>query len=67
MVGFGEGGEEPFHAGWVEGHVDLDGGVAGNGGGDASAGGFEVIGLSSGAGLFEDFEDHALESWAGEA
>src|SRR6266404_1915667 len=33
-IGFGEGGEEPFHFCLVERHVDFDGGMAGGGGGD---------------------------------
>jgi len=67
VVGLGEGGEEPFHASWIEGHVDFDGGVTGDGGGDTGAGGFEVVGLGGGAGLLEDLEDHALEFGSVEA
>jgi len=67
VVGPGEGGEEPFHAGWVEGHIDLDGGMAGDGGRNAGARGFKIVGLSGGAGLLDDFVDHALEFVAGEA
>ena len=67
MLGAGEFLEEPLHAGGIEGHIDLDGGVAGDGGGDAGAGGFEVVGLGGGSGLLEDFMDHALELAAGEA
>src|SRR5229473_2748679 len=33
-IGFGEGGEKPFHFGLVERHIDFDGGVARGGGGD---------------------------------
>src|ERR1700719_4733638 len=33
-IGFGEGGEEPFHFCLVERHIYLDGGVARGGGGD---------------------------------
>src|SRR6267378_7691202 len=40
-IGFGEGGEKPFHFGLVERHVDFDGGVAGGGGGDFGSQGFD--------------------------
>jgi len=56
-----ERGQQPFHTGGIEGHVDFDGGVAGDRGGDAGAGGFEVVGLRGGAGLLKDFKDHALQ------
>ena len=62
-----ERGQQPFHTGGIEGHVDFDGGMAGDGGGDAGASGFEVVGLDGGAGLLEDFEDHALELGSVEA
>ena len=42
---FAEFGEEPVDLCGFEGHVDLDGGVAGDGGGDAAAAGFGVFGL----------------------
>src|SRR5258708_27020765 len=45
-IGFGEGGEEPFHFGLVERHVDFDGGVAGGGGG-----GFGLLRLGGGGGI----------------
>ena len=67
VIGPREGGEEPFHAGGIEGHVDFDGGVTSDGCGDAGAGGFEVVGLGCSAGLLEDFEDHAFEFGAVEA
>src|SRR5712692_3515129 len=35
-IGLGERGEEPFHFGLIERHVDFDGGVARGGGGDFS-------------------------------
>ena len=45
MLGFGEFREQPFHAGWIQRRVYLDGGVTGDGGGDAGAHGFEVFPL----------------------
>src|SRR5580704_4499862 len=42
VVGFREFGEEPVHFILLERHVDLDGGVAGDGGGDAGANLFQV-------------------------
>ena len=42
MVGFGEFGEQPLHFVLLERHVYFDGGMAGDGGGDASANLFQI-------------------------
>ena len=47
--------------------VDLDGGVAGDAGGDAAAAGFGVLGLLVAVGDGENFFEHALEFGAFEA
>ena len=61
QLGFAQLAEQPGHALGVERHVDLDRGVAGDGGGDARAGGGEIFPLVEAVGLFEDFDEHALE------
>ena len=67
VFGFGEGFEEPGDLGGLEGLVDLDGGVAGDAGGDAAAAGFGVFGLLAAVGDGEDLFDHAFELAAFEA
>ena len=64
VLGFGERVEEPFDFGGIEGLVDLDGGVAGDAGGDAAAAGFGVFGLLVAVGDCEDFFEHAFEFYA---
>src|ERR1700722_4716249 len=61
QLGFAQLTEQPGHALRVERHIDLDGGVAGDGGGDTGAGGPEVLALVEAIALFEDFDEHALE------
>ncbi len=46
VVGFRQFGEEPVHFVLLEGHVDFDGGVAGDGGGDAGCGSFPGSGIA---------------------
>ena len=53
--------EEPVDFGGLEGLVDLDGGVAGDAGGDAAAAGFGVFGLLVAVGDGEDLFEHAFE------
>ena len=60
VLGFGEFGEEPVDFGGFEGLVDLDGGVAGDAGGDAAAAGFGVFGLLVAVGDGEDLFEHAV-------
>src|ERR1700761_9743390 len=67
QLGFAQLTEQPGHALRVERHIDLDGGVAGDGGGDTGAGGPEVLALVEAIALFEDFDEHALELAAFEA
>ena len=70
MLGLGEGFEEPGDLGGVERGVDFDGGVAGDGGGDAAGAGAGVFGLLVGGGggeeVFEgEFEGAAFEAYGG--
>ena len=67
VFGFAEFGEEPVDLGGIEGLVDLDGGVAGDAGGDAAAAGFGVFALLIAVGNGEDLFEHALEFDAFEA
>ena len=67
VFGFAEFGEEPVDLCGFEGHVDLDGGVAGDAGGDAAAAGLGVFGLLLAVGDGEDLFEHALEFAAFEA
>ena len=61
MVGLGQFGEQPFHFVLFQWHVDLDSGVAGYGGGNSSAHGFEIDGLLFTSQLFEDFVEQVLD------
>ena len=61
MVGFCEFGEQPVHFILLERHVDLDGGVAGDGGGDAGANLFQVQRLLFARDLVEEFVQHVLD------
>ena len=67
QLGFAQFAEQPGHAFGVERHVDLDGGVAGDGGGDARARGPEVLALIETVDLLQHFDQHAFELAAFEA
>ena len=60
MLGFSQFGKQPVDFGGLKGHVDLDSGVAGDGGGDAGGTGVGVFGLLLAVGG-EDLFEHALE------
>ena len=53
--------EQPFHAGWIQRRVYLNGGVAGDGRGDAGAHGFEVFPLGFAFTLLQHLNQHALQ------
>jgi len=59
--------EEPQYLLLVERLINLDGRVAGDGGGDATATGFSVLGLLVAVGDGEDLFEHAFEFGAIEA
>ena len=61
VLGFGEFREQPFHAGWIQRRVYLNGGVAGDGRGDAGAHGFEVFPLGFAFTLLQHLNQHALQ------
>ena len=61
MVGFGEFREQPFHFVLLQRHVDLDGGVAGDGGGNAGTDLFQVQRLLFARELVEQFVQHVLD------
>ena len=61
MVGFREFGEEPLHFVLLQRHVDLDGGMAGDGGGNAPANLFQVQGLFFARDLIEQLVKHVLD------
>src|SRR5271170_7218339 len=67
MLSFRQFGEEPVDFGGVAGLVDLDCGVAGHGGGDATAAGLGVFGLLVAVGDGEDLFEHVFEFDAFEA
>src|SRR5262249_47410388 len=60
-VSFGELGEQPFHLVLIERHVDLDGGMAGDGGSDASANLLQVERLILAGKLIEQFMQQVLD------
>ncbi len=61
VVGFREFGEKPVHFILFERHVDLDGGVAGDGSGNAAANLFQVQRLLLARDLIEQFVEHVLD------
>ena len=61
MVGFRQFGEQPVHFVLLERHVDFDGGVAGDGGGDAAADLFQVERLLFARDLIEQFVQHFFD------
>ena len=61
MVGFREFGEQPVHFVLLERHVDFDGGVAGDRGGDAGANLFQIQRLLFARKLVEQFVQHMFD------
>ena len=61
VVGFGQFGEQPFHLVLLERHVDFDGRMARDRGGDASAYLFQVQRLLFARELVEEFVQHAFD------
>src|SRR6266852_3577851 len=66
-IGFCEGGEEPFHFGLVERHVDFDGGVARGGGGDFGLQRFDGDGGIFALDAVENFREQFFRVAAGDA
>ncbi len=67
VFGLGEGVDEPCDLLLIEGLIDLDGGVAGDAGGDAAAASVGVFGLLAAIGGGEELFEHDLEFPALEA
>ena len=61
MLGFRQCRKQPFHALRVEAGIDLDGRMAGDGGGDASATGLSVFYLRGLLRVAENLLQHALQ------
>src|SRR5712692_6873127 len=66
-IGFGEGGQEPFHFCLVERHVDFDGGVARGGGGDFGLQRFDGDGGIFALDAVENFREQFFRVAAGDA
>jgi len=62
VVGFRQFGEKPVHFVLLERHVDLDGGMTGDGGGDASTNLLQVQRLLFARDLVEQFVEHVFDS-----
>jgi len=61
VLGLAQFGEQPVDLGAVERHVDLDGGVAGDAGGDPAASGLGVFGLLLAIWNSENLFEHPLQ------
>ena len=61
MLGFSEFGEQPVDFCGFERHIDLDGGVAGNGSGDSCAANFGILDLGRFFSAAQDLFQHEFE------